>query len=222
MKFVLYLLLAFSAATMVNAQAKPTTEADYNGTFRFAVSETNRAFPFIFTVVTENYERGKLVSTETDVNERQAAGVARETKTLTKGKQTLRSYSIMLGFDSQTYCSSDGKTWKGPQQYVCPGPSGSGLMRLYGVREPMKVEYSVSEKSLDGKPVKVYRKYAVYLAQSHKDKDDFEEEIATIDSRGFFISVTKTEGTLDPKVITLTRKQTWDFSTKFKPIVAPK
>jgi len=212
--------IAFTALTL-NGQTKPTTAADYNETFRYAVSETNAAFPFIFTVVTETFERGKLVSTETDINERQAAGIERETSTLKRGATTLRSYSIMVGFGNHTYCSSDGKSWKGPQQYVCPSPDGSGLVSLYGPREPESVEYSVIDKSLNGETVKVYRKYAIFPAASPDGKKSFEEEIATIDSRGFFISVVDEEGTLGPKAVTLVRKQTWDFKTKFHPVVAP-
>lgn len=213
--------VAFAAATL-NAQSKPTDAADYHGTFQYAVSKTNAAFPFVFTVVTETYVRGKLASTETEVAERQAKGVERETTTLRRGGKTRRSFSIMVGFNKGTYCSSDGISWKGPQEFVCPGPVGSGEFRLYGPRKPESVEYSVTERSLDGKAVKVYRKYAIYPATAPNGKKDFEEEIATIDSRGFFISVVDTEGTLGPKVVTLIRKQTWDFKTKFKPVVAPK
>jgi hypothetical protein len=222
MKTILSLAFIALAATTLSAQAKPTNAADYNGTFRYAVSETNAAFPFIFTVVTEKYSGGNLVSTETDINERQAAGIERETSTLKKGPTTLRSYSIMVGFGNHTYCSSDGKLWKGPQQYVCPGPDGSGLVTLYGPREPESVEYSVTDKSLNGETVKVYRKYAIFPAASPNGKKSFEEETATIDSRGFFISVVDEEGTLGPKAVTLVRKQTWDFKTKFKTVVAPK
>ena len=215
------LLIAFFAITLI-AQAKPTTAADYDGTIRYAVNETNGAFPFIFTVVTETFKGGKLVSTETDVNERQAAGVARETKTLKKDGQTFRSHSIMVGFNEGTYCSTDGATWEGPQEFECPGPDGSNLLRLSRPRKPESVEYSVSEKSLDGKMVKVYRKYAIFAGTGPNGTKSFEEEIAIIDSRGFFISVVDTEGTLDPQIITLNRTQTWDFETKFKPVVAPK
>lgn len=221
MKLIIFLaLIAFGPITLA-AQAKPTTAADYNGTFQYAVSETNSAFPFVFTVVTETFEDGKLVSTETEVNERQASGVERGTKTLKKGEQMLRSYSIMVGFGKGTYCSVDGNTWTGPQEFVCPGPDGSNLVRLSGRRKPETTEYSVTDTTLDGKSVKVYRKYATYPARPN-EKKSFEEEIATIDSRGFFISVVDTEGTLDPKAITLIRRQTWDFGTKFKPVVAPK
>ena len=98
MKTIISLTLIAFAAITLTAQSKPTTEADYNGTFGYAVAETNKAFPFIFTVVTETFEGGKLVSTETDINERQAPGVERKTQTLTRGGETLRSYSVMTGF----------------------------------------------------------------------------------------------------------------------------
>lgn len=222
MKIIASLLLSISAAVSLNAQAKPITAAEYDSIFESAVNLTNTAFPFVYTYTSQNFEKGKLVSTETHVNERQAAGVARETKTFKEGKKTGRSYSVMTGFGNNTYCSTDGITWRGPQKFVCPGPDGTGLIRLSGMREPMKIEYSGSEKTLNGKPVKIYRKYTVYLAYSDKEKDDFEEEIATIDSRGFFISVENTEGTLGPRTVTEKRKQSWDFTTKFKPVVAPK
>lgn len=89
MKTIIFLsLLAFAAITL-NGQAKRTTAADYNGTFQYAVSETNAAFPFVFTVVTERYDSGKLVSTETQINDRQAEVVERETKTLETGGKKL-------------------------------------------------------------------------------------------------------------------------------------
>jgi len=222
MKTIISLVLTAFAAMTLNAQAKPTTAADYNGTFQYAVSETNAAFPFVFTVVTETYAGGKLVSKEMEISERQAQGIERETRSLRKGGKTLRSYSVMIGFNNGTYCSSDGSTWKGPQEFVCPGPDGSDEVRLYGPRKPESVEYSVNERSVDGETVKVYRKYAIFPASKPNGKKSFEEEIVTIDPRGFFISVVDIEGTLDPKAITLIRRQTWDFESKFKPVVAPK
>lgn len=50
----------------------------------------------------------------------------------------------------------------------------------------------------------------------------FKETIATVDSRGFFIEVLNTEGTLSPRVVTLKRKQSWVLDAKFAPVVAPK
>lgn len=222
MKIVAYLSLIAFAAITLNAQSKPATLADYNRTFEYAVSETNAAFPFVFTVVTERFERGKLVSTETEINERQGAGVERESETLERDGKIFRSYSVMVGFDDATYCSPDGVSWTGPQKFVCPGPDGQGVMALSRPQKPDKVEYSVSEQSADDKPVKIYRKFAIFKGSGPGEKETFEEEIATVDSRGFFISVVETEGTLGPRAITLIRKQTWDFKTKFKPVVAPK
>ena len=192
MRHPIFLALIAFTAVVVNAQSKPTSAEDYNGTFQYAVSETNAAFPFVFTVVTERYSDGKLVSTETDVNERQAQGVARKTKTLVRDGKTLHSYSIMVGFGNNTYCSMDGATWTGPQKYVCSGPDGSGLFAISRPRTPESVEYSVTESSLDGKPVKIYRKYAIFPAATPNGTKAFEDMIATIDARGFFISVQST------------------------------
>ncbi len=216
-----FTLVAFAAITSYS-QAKPATAADFEGTFRYAVVETNKAFPFVFTVITETFGGGKLVSTLTQVSERQAEGIERTTQTLEQGGKTLRSYSIMTGFGENTYCSNDGVLWKGPQQFVCPGPDGSGSLRLYGPRTPESVEYTVSENSIDAKPVKVYRKYSIFAAPDAEGKKSFEEQIATIDPRGFLISVVGTEGLLEPKTITLIRTQTWDFQTKFEPVAAPR
>jgi hypothetical protein len=221
MKIILSLTLALIFGQIAGAQTKTISKSDFDGAFSNAVQVTNAAFPFIFTVVTNIYDDGRIVSSETDINERQASGVQRETKTVTRDAQTLYSYSVMVGFGEHTYCSVDEKTWIGPQKYLCPGPGGAGV-RLYGPRTPETVEYTVTEKSLDGKAVKVYRDYSVFASSGPNGKKDFREKIATIDSRGFFIEIFGTEGTLDPKTVGLTRKQTWDFKTKFKPVVAPK
>jgi len=222
MKLIISIVLIALAATTLSAQAKPTTAADYEGTFRYAVFETNRSFPFVFTVVKEKFVGGKLVSTETSVDERQAAGVERETIKLERGGKTFSSYSIQVGFGNHTDCSTDGAIWNGPQEFVCPGPDGSNVLTLSRPRKSESVEFSVSERSINGEPVKIYRKYAIFAGTGASGKKSFEEEIATIDSRGFFISVVDTEGTLDPKSLTLIRNQTWDFETKFKPVVVPK
>lgn len=80
----------------------------------------------------------------------------------------------------------------------------------------------MTEKTIAGERVKVYRKYAIYGANETDGKKFFTEEVITIDPRGFFTSITTTEGTIDPRIITLTRTQKWDHKTKFKPVVAPK
>jgi len=198
------------------AQSKPTTVADYNGTFQYAVSETNAAFPFTFTVTIETFNKGRLVFTETEIDERQAQGVERIKRTIKKGRATTVSHQTSVDF-GKVYCSSNGVTWKGPQEFECSGPS-----MLYGQKDPEKSEYSVEDKAVNGEAVKIYREYVIYKPTKGSRKKEFKETIATIDSRGFFVSIVNNEGTLDPKTVTLVRKQAWDMKTKFKPVVAPK
>ena len=219
MKILLSLLITSVLAITAYSQ-KTISKSDYDAVFKNAVTVTNAAFPFVFTVSTDTYESGKVVSTATDIHERQAPGVERESRTLVKNGNTLRTFGIMVGFDENTFCSRDGKTWTGPQKFVCPDPENSGMMRLYRPRTPETAEYTVTDKTLDGKSVKVYREYNVFLSSS--GKKDFMETIATVDSKGFFIEVFNTEGTLDPRVVTLTRKQTWKPNAKFAPVVAPR
>lgn len=219
MKILLSLLIISVLATAAFSQ-KEISKTDYDAVFKHAVSVTNAAFPFVFTVATETYEGGKVVSTATDIHERQAPGVERENRTLVKKGNTLRSFGIMAGFGENTYCSRDGKTWSGPQKFVCPDPENSRELRLYRPRTPETAEHTVTEKKIDGKPVKVYREYNVFT--SPNGKKDFMETIATVDSMGFFIEICNTEGTLDPRVVTLTRKQAWKPNAKFAPVVAPK
>lgn len=216
-RIVLFFILLGSFVVNLFGQSKPTTASDYNGTFQYAVAETNAAFPFTFTVVVEEFENGRTVSSETTVNERQAAGIERIARTgLTNGKKTV-SYQVKVGFGN-VYCSNDGAIWQGPQKYEC----GSGLMRLYGPRVTDEAEYSVEEKTVNGEKIKIYREYLIYKPIEGRRQKDFKETMATIDSKGLFISILNNEGTLDPKAITLIRKQSWDFSTKFKTVVAPK
>ncbi|HET9132133.1 MAG TPA: hypothetical protein VFO86_14350, partial [Terriglobia bacterium] len=90
MKFLLSVFAISVFALNSSAQSKPTSVADYNGTFQYAESETNVAFPFIFTVVVDEFIKGKKVSSETTVDERQAEGVERITRTiLNNGKKSV-------------------------------------------------------------------------------------------------------------------------------------
>lgn len=219
MKILLTLLITAIFATSTYSQ-KVISKSEYDGNFNGSVSVTNDAFPFVFTVVTETFENGKLVSTETEVNERQAEGVERSTTTLIKNGKTLRGYSIMVGFDNQTYCSSDGKKWVGPQEYVCPSVDGNQFLKLTAQRKPEKAEYSVTPKTIAGKSVKVYREYAVFASRPNGRKE-FTETVATIDARGYFIEVIDTEGFIEPRTVMLIRKQTWKTDAKFPPVVAP-
>lgn len=215
MKYIFSLIIIIGSALLANGQFKPTSQADYKGTFSYAVGETNQAFPFVFTVTTEFYKGGKLVETHKEVHERQAPGVERLVKTFDKEGKTTRKYRTSTGF-GQVYCSDDGEKWIGPQKFECFGPSS-----FYGPRTPESTEYSVSTKKLGGQEVKVFREYIVYSARAEGGKKEFWENRATIDLRGFFVDFSTEEGTLDPRTVNLVRKQTWKTHAKFEPVAAP-
>lgn len=216
MKYLLAIAILASFVLSSAAQSKAITAADYKGVFQYAVSETNKAFPFIFTVVVDEFKNGKIAYSETMLDERQAAGVERITRSIVEDGKRSISNSVKVGF-GKVYCSNDGTSWIGPQQYECSGPR-----RLYGQRDADNAEYSIEEKIVGGEKVKVYREYVIYKPIEGSQTKEFKETIATVDSHRFFISIVNNEGTLDPKVITLVRKQTWDFKTPLKPVVAPK
>ena len=84
------------------------------------------------------------------------------------------------------------------------------------------MKYSVEDKKIDGKNVKVYHKYAIFSDDKEKSaKKTFEDEIATVDSDGYFISVNKTEGTLGPVVVTQTIKESWIIKAKIEKVIEP-
>ena len=93
---------------------------------------------------------------------------------------------------------------------------------IYGNRNAESVEYSVTEKSVNGKQVKVYRKYSVFAPSGGGKPETFNEKISTMDSRGYFITVVDTEGRLAPKTVTLIREQSWVTQAKIESVVAPK
>jgi hypothetical protein len=216
MKVLLILTTILLLFVDCSAQPKPTNESEYNSKFDYAVSATNRAFPFVFTVEVERFSGGKSWFTENTINERQAPGVERINRTTVNRGQTSVSYQVKTGL-GQVYCSTDGKEWTGPQKFECPSST-----TIYGPREPESSEYSVEGKVVGGQAVKVYRERLIYSAAPGKQNKPFKETLATIDSRGFFISVTNKEGSLAPEEVSLTRKQTWDFKTKMSPVTAPK
>src|SRR5690606_8904909 len=143
----------------------------------------------------------------------------RITTSLTTDGKTLISYQVRVEFGN-VYCSTDGKSWNGPQQYECPNPKG--FIRAYGPTTPESVEYSVTPRSLNGQPVKVYREYAVFAPSEPGRKKNFREKVSTVDKNGFFLDILGNEGTLTPRIVTLTRKQTWTPNAKFASVEAPK
>lgn len=213
MKILFSIFAIFLFFISSSAQSQTISADEYEKAFQFAVSETNADFPFIFEVITEFIENGKTVRTVTKLNERESLERERIKQTFFADGLETNKYQVRVGFGN-VFCSDDGVSWKSTK-YECFGP-----VMLYGRREPESIEYSVTEKSVDGKQVKVYREYSVFAPLEGSKKKEFREKISTIDSRGFFITVQDTEGTLDPKTVTLKRKQTWT-KAKIKPVVAP-
>lgn len=205
------LLILFETA---GAQTRKISKVEYDRVLDVAVRETNNAFPFVFTVKTELLKDGKVTASATEVAEREGEFRERITRTKVVDGKTSKVFQLRIDLQNN-FCSDDGATWR-RSQYECSGPEF-----LYEPGEPESVEYTVADAGIDGQPVKIYREYSVYSPVAPGKKKDFRESIAMIDSRGFFISVVDTDGTLDPNNPSLRRTQIWDFKTKFKPVTAP-
>jgi hypothetical protein len=214
MKIIFSVVAILTFFISCNAQTKTINKEEYDKAFEFAVSETNDVYPHIFEVITDYIKDGKTVRKVTEVNENEAQLYHRiKTTTLENGKETIK-YQVNVG-SGNVFCSQDGVTWK--QSKYEWGRS----FAIYGPRNPETTEYSVSEKKLNGKTVKVYREYSVFAPLKEGGKRTFDEKISTIDSKGLFITIEGSEGTLDPKTVTLTRKQIWTLKAKIAPVVSP-
>lgn len=208
--FTISLFAVFAAA-----QSKPISQQDYESVHNYAISETNRSFPFVHTFTSEIFEHGKLTAKSIHVAERQGAGLERQIFTNSINGKMTKSFQLRTGFGENVYCSSDGKSWTGPQKYECPRS-----VRIYRPRTPKSVEYSVEEKTVSGKKVMEYRKFEVYDADG-KDSE-FDKEIALISADGLFISTVQTIGDLKSKKIKTKLTNTWKLDAKFSPITVPK
>lgn len=215
MKIALSFIAVFLFFISSSAQSQAISKDEYENAFQFAVSETNADYPLIFTVITTYIKDGKTVRTTTEVNENESPGHYRIKRSVLAGGKETNNYQITFGFGN-VYCSDDGVKWKPPTKYECPRE-----MTFYGPRNAESTEYSVTEKLVEGKKVKVYREYSVFAPSEGSKKKEFSETVSTIDSGGFFINVVDTEGTLDPQKVTLIRKQSWVTKAKIKPVVSP-
>ena len=163
----------------------------------------------------EFFKEGKLVETYLEVHEIQSFGVERLTMTSTKDGLSTHKYLISIGFE-QYYCSDDGQAWTGPHEQRCYlRPWSLGLWSREGTG------YSVSAEKVNGEDVKVYKEYVIYTPTIEGGKRHFAETVATIDSRGFLMSVVTEEGSLDPRAVLIVRKETFKTNSRFKPITAP-
>ena len=213
MKIALSLIAIFLFIVTSSAQSRTISKDEYEKVFEFAVL-TNEAYPVIFKVSTHFIENGKTVRTVTDLYENESLSNHRMKRTTVAGGSTTNKYQVSVG--AKVFCSDDGVSWKEPSKYECSGP-----VSIYGSREPESIEYSVTVKSPKGKKVKVYREYSVFAPSEGSKKKDFRETVSTFDSRGFSTTVVDTEGTLDPRTVTLIRKQSWVTKAKIKPVVPP-
>jgi len=214
MRIALSLIAIFLFIVTSSAQSRTISKDEYEKVFEFAVSKTNEAYPVIFKVTTHFIENGKTVRTVTDLYENESLLHHRIKRTIVSGRRKTNKYQVSVGF-GKVFCSDDGVSWK-PSKYECWGP-----VSIYGRRDAESIEYSVTVKSVKGKRVKVYREYSVFAPWEWSKKKDFRKVVSTIDSRGFFTAVVDTEGTLDPRTVTLIRKQSWVTKAKIKPVVPP-
>jgi hypothetical protein len=212
--FVAPVIITFLFVVAAAAQPRTITKAEYEKAARLTVAQTS-AFPFVFSVETDLIENGKVVSTVTEIDERQSQELERITQTTVAGGKTTRKYQVMVGF-GKNYCSDDGVTWRPPTPNMCFGPES-----LYGAEEPESVEYTVEQKTVAGKKVSLYREYSVFAPSTPNARKDFRDDVSTIDSAGNFIGVVTTEGKLDPRTTGLVRKQSWKARAQIEPIVVP-
>lgn len=215
MKIVLSFIAIFLFVITSYAQSRTISKDEYDEVFRFAVSKTNTDYPLIYKVTTSFIENGKTVRTDTEVNENEASGYYRIKRTALANGREKNKYQLTVGYGN-VFCSDDKVNWK-LSKYECPAQR-----MIYGYREAESIEYSVTEKSVNGKKVKVYREYSVFAPSEGGKRKTFKEKISTIDSRGYFITVVDTEGTLAPKTVSLIREQSWVTQAKIEPVVAPK
>ena len=214
MKIALSLIAIFLFIITSSAQSQTISKDEYEKVFEFAESKTNAAYPVIFKVTTVFIEHGKTVRIVTELNENESLLHHRIKRTTVGGGRRTNQYQVSVGF-AKVFCSDDGVSWRS-SKYECYSP-----VSVYGRRELESIEYSVTVKSAKRKKVKVYREYSVFAPLEGSKKKDFREKLSTIDSRGFFRSVADTEGTLDPRTVTLIRKQSWVTKAKIKPVVSP-
>ena len=214
MKILLPLIAVCLLISTASAQSRTISEAQYEKVFQFAVSKTNEAYPVIFKVRTNFIENGRIIRTVTDVNENESLVNYRVKRTtIVKGRRT-NKYQVSVGVD-KTFCSDDAVSWK-PSKHQCFGP-----VSVYGRREPESSEYSVYSKWVKGKRFQVYREYSVFGPSGEHEKKDFRETVSTINSRGLFTTVVEIEGTLNPRTVTLRRKQSWVTRARIKRVVPP-
>jgi hypothetical protein len=212
MKTTFLIIVIFLFAVTLSAQSKSINKDEYEKAFKFAVSATNSEYPHIFKSTTSFIENGKFVSKSTEINENESSGHYRITRITTDNGKETKKYQITYGFGN-VFCSDDNVKWT-ISEYECVN-----LLAISLPKKAESVEYSIDKKQVKDRTIKIYRKYEVFSVTD--GKKEFKEEIATIDSDGYFINVVNTEGKLKPKIVTHITKQSWIRKAKFEIIKPP-
>ncbi len=214
MKSLIIFISAWILASSAFGQTKPITAEEYDAAFEKGLVETNQQFPFILTFTSETFEKGTAVVKTLDIAERQSEDVERQTfSTVENGKESL-TYQLRTGPGENVYCSEDGKNWTGPQFYEC-----SREVTVYGNRNANSIEYTLEEKTVSEKKVKLYRKYEIYGANT--ETEEFNEDIAVIGENGLFVTTIQTLGTIKPKSVITRMTNSWKLNAKIEPIMVP-
>jgi hypothetical protein len=214
MKIALSLIAIFLFIVTSSAQSRTISKDEYEKVFEFAVSKTNEAYPVIFNVTTVFFENGRRVRTVMDLSENESRSHHRISRTIIAEGRMTNKFQVSVGF-GKVFCSDDSVSWK-PSKHECWGP-----VSIYGRRDTESVEYRLTVKWTKRKKVRVYRQYSVFAPWEGSNKKEFRKTVSTINTRGFFMTVVDTEGTLDPKTVTLIRKQSWVTKAKIKLFALP-
>jgi hypothetical protein len=207
----LVLLLLFVGGS--HAQTRNIDWPKYWDAVDSALRKTEGAYPYIETTVIAEFENGKPTVTTTYVSEHESHQRFRTKAVIVFDKRETYRHQIALSYVDY-YCSEDGIEWK---------VSRSGCFDLIiALPGAETTNLSVSEAKMDGKEVKVFRRSQTLKVFHGPEINRFRDTVITVDSGGFLLTMETAEGTIVPKTIMRTSKQSWVTQAKIEPVVAPK
>ena len=209
--------LILLAAMAAFGQPKPITQKEYEDALQHA-ADMGISYPMIEKIEEEKFRDSRQIEKATFSTEYVSEDKVRATMQIVSGGKTTNLSEIGLGI-GKIYCKvGDGK-WKLESESksaechdawnLIPTPSRSG--------PEDGVTYTSEDQTVGGQRVTAFRKYVVYGG-----KQTFLEQITTVDSKGFITIATATQGTLDPRTVTVTVKVSWTSNAKIAPIIKPK